>query len=84
MAELKRTLGLAECVFYGVGSILGAGIYTLIGKTAGLGGNLTWLSFLIASVCALFTAFSYAELSTAFPNADLSCEFRRDQVIFGC
>ncbi|HEY0030336.1 MAG TPA: amino acid permease [Bacteroidia bacterium] len=69
MAELKRTLGLAECIFFGVGSILGAGIYTLIGKVAGLSGNFIWLSFLIASVSALFTAFSYAELSAAFPNA---------------
>ena len=69
MAELKRTLGLAECIFFGVGSILGAGIYTLIGKVAGLSGNFIWLSFLIASVSALFTAFSYAELSAAFPKA---------------
>jgi hypothetical protein len=33
------------------------GIYTLVGKVAGWGGNLTWLSFLVASVTALFTAF---------------------------
>lgn len=69
MAELKRSLGLAECVFFGVGSILGAGIYALIGKVAGLSGNFIWLSFLIASVCALCSAFSYAELSAAFPKA---------------
>ncbi len=69
MAELKRTLGLAECIFFGVGSILGAGIYALIGKVAGLSGNFIWLSFLIASVAALCTAFSYAELSAAFPKA---------------
>lgn len=69
MTELKRTLGLAECVFFGVGSILGAGIYTLIGKVAGLAGNFIWLAFLIASVAALFTAFSYAELSSAFPKS---------------
>lgn len=69
MAELKRSLGLAECVFFGVGSILGAGIYSLIGKVAGLSGNFIWLSFLIASVCALCSAFSYAELSAAFPKA---------------
>ena len=68
-AQLKRSLGLAECVFYGTGSILGAGIYTLIGKVAGISGNMTWLSFLIASVCALLTAFSYAELSTSYPKA---------------
>ena len=69
MTQLKRTLGLTECIFFGVGSILGAGIYTLIGKVAGLSGNFIWLSFLIASICALFTAFSYAELSAAFPKA---------------
>ncbi|MFY9308070.1 MAG: amino acid permease [Bacteroidia bacterium] len=69
MANLKRTLGLWECIFFGVGSILGAGIYTLIGKVAGMAGNLTWLAFLIASVIALLTAFSYAELSAAFPDA---------------
>lgn len=69
MAELKRTLGLAECIFFGVGSILGAGIYTLIGKVAGIAGNFIWLSFAISSLCAIFTAFSYAELSAAFPKA---------------
>lgn len=68
MAELKRTLSLSQCVFFGVGSILGAGIYTLLGKVAGWGGNLTWLSFLIASLTALCTGFSYAELSAAMPK----------------
>lgn len=67
--KLKRTLSLAECIFFGVGSILGAGIYTIIGKVAGFAGNLTWLSFLIASFTALLTAFSYAELSAAYPKA---------------
>ena len=69
MTQLKRALGLAECVFFGVGSILGAGIYTLIGKVAGLSGNFIWLSFMIASVAAMCTAFSYAELSAAFPKS---------------
>jgi basic amino acid/polyamine antiporter, APA family len=69
MANLKRSLSLTECVFFGVGSILGAGIYTLIGKVAGLSGNLIWISFLIASIAAICTAFSYAELSAAFPKA---------------
>lgn len=77
MAELKRTLGLTECVFFGVGSILGAGIYTLIGRVAGLSGNFIWLSFLIAAVSALFTAFSYAELSAAFPKAGGEYEYTK-------
>lgn len=77
MAELKRTLGLAECVFFGVGSILGAGIYTLLGRVAGLSGNFIWLSFLIAAVSALFSAFSYAELSAAFPKAGGEYEYAK-------
>lgn len=69
MAVLKRSLNLGQCIFFGVGSILGAGIYTIIGKVAGLSGNQLWLAFMIASVTAMLTAFSYAELSAAFPKA---------------
>ncbi len=69
MPTLKRALGLGHVIFFGVGSILGAGIYTLIGKVAGEAGNLTWLAFLIASFTAFLTAFSYAELSAAFPRS---------------
>lgn len=69
MDRLKRTLGITECIFFGVGSILGAGIYTLIGKIAGFSGHFIWLSLLITSVAAMFTALSYAELSAAFPKA---------------
>ena len=69
MASLDRSLGLGQIIFFGVGSILGAGIYTLIGKVAGHAGNLTWLAFLIASFTAMLTAFSYAELSAAYPKS---------------
>ncbi|MBT8219437.1 MAG: amino acid permease [Bacteroidia bacterium] len=69
MAELKRVLRLTEVVFFGVGTILGAGVYALIGKVAGMAGNLIWLSFCIAALAAMCTAFSYAELSAAFPRS---------------
>lgn len=69
MAKLKRTLGLTEAVFFGTGSILGAGIYAIVGKVAGFSGNMIWLSFAIASLTALMSAFSYAELSSMFPSA---------------
>jgi basic amino acid/polyamine antiporter, APA family len=67
--QLKRSLGLWQCVFFGVGAILGAGIYALIGKAAGMGGNMVWVAFIIASITALCSAFSYAELSSMFPAA---------------
>lgn len=69
MSQLRKALSLSQCIFFGVGSILGAGIYTLIGKAAGEAGNLLWLSFTISAAAAALTAFSYAELSAAFPKA---------------
>ncbi|MBA2710937.1 MAG: amino acid permease [Tatlockia sp.] len=66
---LKRTLSLTLVTFYGLGTILGAGIYALIGEVAKKAETFTPLSFLIASILALFTAISYAELSSRFPQS---------------
>lgn len=54
---------------YGVGLILGAGIYALIGDAAGQAGNSVWLSFVLAAISAVFTGLSYAELSSMYPKA---------------
>jgi APA family basic amino acid/polyamine antiporter len=54
---------------YGVGLILGAGIYVLIGDVAAIAGNAMWISFGIAAVIATFTGLSYAELSSMFPRS---------------
>lgn len=67
--SLKRTMGLPALVVYGVGDMLGAGIYGLIGKAAGLMGNLVWLGFLGAMVAALLTALSYANIGGRYPRA---------------
>jgi len=67
--SLKRVFGLPTLVIYGVGDILGAGIYAVIGKIAGLSGTLVWVSFLTAMVVAALTALSYAELGSRFPQS---------------
>jgi amino acid transporter len=66
-ATLKRAFSLPLLTFYGLGTILGAGIYVLIGEVAGSAGIHTPLAFLLAAVLAAFSAFSYAELSARFP-----------------
>ena len=66
---LKRELGLFEVTLSGIGIIIGAGIYALIGRGAGLAGNALWLSFAISAAIAIFTGLSYAELSAMFPRA---------------
>jgi basic amino acid/polyamine antiporter, APA family len=68
MGELRRSLGLGSLSFYGVGVILGAGIYSILGEAAGVAGEALWWSFLLASLAALLTGLSYAELATMFPQ----------------
>ncbi len=66
--KLKRELGLFEATAYGIGIIIGAGIYALIGIAAGYAGNMLWLSFAIGAIVATFTGLSYAELSSMYPK----------------
>ncbi len=66
--KLKKELGLFELTLYGVGIILGAGIYALIGEGAGIAGNALWISFVIAAIIAAFTGLSYAELTSRYPK----------------
>ncbi|MHC1631263.1 MAG: APC family permease [Methanotrichaceae archaeon] len=79
--ELKRELSLFEVTLSGVGVILGAGVYALIGRAAGLAGNSVWISFVIAAFIAIFTGLSYAELSSMFPKS--SAEYTYTNHAFG-
>jgi len=54
---------------YGVGLILGAGIYVLIGEATAFAGNSVWISFLLGTIVAMFAGLSYAELTALFPKA---------------
>jgi basic amino acid/polyamine antiporter, APA family len=69
VGDLRRSLGLGALTFYGVGIILGAGIYSILGEAAGVAREALWWSFLLASLAALLTGLSYAELATMFPQA---------------
>ncbi len=77
-AGLRRTLGLPLLTLYGLGNILGAGIYVLIGKVAGFAGTSTTLAFVVAMVTAAVTAFSYMELAGRYPvSASVSVYLHR-------
>lgn len=80
MPELKRTLNLAEVVFFAAGVILGAGIYAIVGKAAGAGGNMLWASFAISAFTALLSLFAYAELSALFPSSGGEFSFVKEAV----
>lgn len=66
---LKRSLSLPLLTFYGLGTILGAGIYVLVGKVAVHAGPYVPVAFLVAALLTVFTALSYAELAARYPKS---------------
>jgi len=70
MAELKRAVGLLEASVYGVGLILGAGIYAILGEAVAETGESIIVSFLLAAGVATFTGLSYAELASRYPKGE--------------
>jgi len=66
---LKRRIGPGLLTAYGVGVMVGAGIYVLVGGVAAAAGVWAPLSFLLAGLIAAPSALSYAELSTRIPEA---------------
>lgn len=67
--HLRRKVKLFALTMYGVGNILGAGIYALIGQVVGITGNMSWFSFILAAVIGALTGLSYAELSAMYPKS---------------
>jgi len=78
---LRRSLSLWQVSLSGIGVILGAGVYALVGPAAGLAGNALWLAFLLAGVTAGLTAYSYARLGAMQPKN--SPEFQYTALAFG-
>ncbi len=74
---LDRSLGMWQVTASGVGIIVGAGIYVLIGEATAIAGPRVWLSFLIAAGLSMLTGLSYAELSSMYPKAGAEFEYAR-------
>jgi basic amino acid/polyamine antiporter, APA family len=66
---LLRTMGLFSLIVYGVGDMVGSGIYVTVGKAAGQMGNAVWLAFVVSMVAALLTGMSYASIASRYPRA---------------
>lgn len=69
LPTLARKITLPLLLFYGLGNILGAGIYVLVGEVANIAGMYAPYSFLAALFVVSFTALSYSELASRFPDS---------------
>ncbi|WP_323785855.1 APC family permease [Thalassovita sp.] len=70
MAEaLKRRIGPVVLTLYGIGIMVGAGIYVLTGAVVGAAGMWAPVAFLLAGLVAIPSALSFSELSARIPEA---------------
>jgi APA family basic amino acid/polyamine antiporter len=76
-SQLKPTLGPVQLTFYGIGVIVGAGVYSVIGAASAIAHDALWFSFVIGGFVAFLTGLSYAEMTTAFPAAGAEYSYVR-------
>jgi APA family basic amino acid/polyamine antiporter len=78
--ELKRTLGFFDATAIGIGAIIGAGIFVVLGPAIGYAGPAVIVSMIVAGIVALFSALSFAELSSAIPKEGGTYEFAYEMI----
>ena len=66
---------MAAAVSIGIGGMVGAGIFSILGVVAHAAGNAMWLAFAIGGVVALLSTYSYAKLGAVFPSAGGAVHF---------
>ncbi len=64
----EKAFGLWSAVFLGIGSMVGAGIFVLLGEAGVIAGNLVWVSFIFGGIIALLSGYSLAKLATVYPS----------------
>src|SRR4249920_1520239 len=64
-----KYLTVRQAAFIGVGAMVGAGIFALLGAAGAVAGAAVWLSFLIAGAIALLQGYSFAKLGARYPTA---------------
>lgn len=76
--RLRRALGLWPVTVSGVGIVLGAGIYVLVGEAATDAGSATWVAFLLGAALAAVTGLTFAELAGMIPEAGASAAYAEE------
>lgn len=64
----KKQMTVIQAAFIGVGSMVGAGIFALLGAAGAVAGSAVWVSFLVAGGIAGLQGYSFAKLGATYPS----------------
>ena len=64
----KKAFGLWSAVFLGIGSMVGIGIFIVIGEAGAIAGNLVIWTFVLGGLIALLAGYSLAKLALTYPS----------------
>ena len=67
--EGNKSMTLSAAISMGVGAMVGAGIFALMGEAGTRAGNAVYISFIIAGIVSLLSGYSYAKLGVRYPSA---------------
>ena len=67
--SITKKMGLSGAVLMGLGGMIGAGIFVLLGQAGAIAGSAVWVSFLIAGIIMLLTGYSYGKLGARYPSS---------------
>jgi amino acid transporter len=73
--DSQGSIGLMAAASIGVGGMIGAGIFSILGVVGNVAGSAAWIGFLGAGVLALFCGHSFAKLGAAFPSSGGPVDF---------
>ncbi len=71
----RKSIGLFGAVSIGVGGMIGAGIFSVLGLATQIAGNAMYMSFVIAGIVAFLSTYSFAKLGVRYPSAGGPVEF---------
>jgi amino acid transporter len=68
MSAAKGAMTVRQAAFIGVGAMVGAGIFALLGEAGAVAGSAVWLSFVLAGIIAAFQGYSFAKFGSRYPS----------------
>lgn len=75
MHTTQKPIGFWSAVSMGIGAMVGAGIFALLGEASAIAGSAVYISFIVGGIVALSSAYSLGKLGAAFPSSGGMIEY---------